>query len=339
MNEASRPASPAPGESFLRGLIGAVALLLVARAAEPLFFGEAFYATLAIHPFWILVILAAVQGGFFVGVASAAAAAMLMDWPPRPAGVDITAHYVELAILPVQWLLAAIIIGAFRQGQIRTDARLAAENGRLRQMSDDLAAELDRMDQEIAALELHATTWEGSAGAGAHPGSDAETGLAALSALAIAGPDAFEAAFAKAAEALGFAGAAFHVTMSMPVRAGAAPAFTPPDAEKLRRLLSEVRIFETGTAAGRQVLMRVGEDGFVATVMPCRGPGHKESDEDGRGDATDRQDAPDGPTAAAASEAIARTAALAAAVEFSGFRPAIYLQPVTGTGARWRPAP
>jgi hypothetical protein len=345
MSEPSGPASPGPGEPFLRGLFGAVALLLVARAAEPLFFGDGFYATLSIHPFWILVILAAVQGGFFVGVASAAAAAMLMDWPPRPAGVDITAHYVELAILPVQWLLAAIVIGAFRQGQIRSEARLAADNVRLRRMGDDLAAELQRMDDEIALLELHAATAD--VGGGAGPRSEIEgrggpaapgAALAALSALAMAAPDAFEAEFARAAAALGFAGAVFHVAMRVPVRAGDAPDFTAPDAERLRRQLSEVRVLEAGTAAGRQVAMRVGDAGFVATVTPCRCPAAPGADGDDRAGAA--------PPAAAA-EAIARTAVLAAAVGFSGFRPAVYLTPIAGTdtgtgtgrGSRRRAAP
>lgn len=145
-----------PGEPFLRGLIDAIVLILVLRVAETLFFGAGFYSTLAIHPYWVVIILAAMQNGFFVGVSAAAAAAFLMDWPARPVGVDITAHYMEIAILPVQWLLAALVIGTFRQGQVRREGELINENKRLKRISEDLASEIDRLDGEIAALELAA---------------------------------------------------------------------------------------------------------------------------------------------------------------------------------------
>lgn len=347
MTEQSGPPSlAAEAEPFLRGLIGAVALLLVVRTAEPLFFGDSFYTTLAIHPFWIVVILAAVQGGFFVGVATAAAAAMLMDWPPRPIGVDITAHYVGLAIIPVQWLLAAIVIGTFRQGQIRREAWLAAENFRLRQMSEDLAKEVERMDGEVAALELHAATKEpGGAAPDARPGGNAdrshgdagapEPGLAALSVLATAGPDAFEIRFAEAASALGFAGAAFHVGMCVPVRAGAAPYLLAQDAERLRRLVAAGRVVEAGTAEAREVAIGVGEDGLLATVTLCRSPTPDGGAEDRRGDGRGERAKPaERASAMPAAEATARTALLAAAVAFSGFRPANYLTPVVGTATR-----
>jgi hypothetical protein len=144
--------------TVLREMIGVVVLLLVVRAAEPLFFGEGFYATLSAHPYWILVILASAQGGILTGVLTAAFAALVMDWPPRPIGVDITAHYVSAAIVPVQWLLAAIVIGAFRQQQIRHEMQLAAEVTRLTGMVTDFAQEIELLDQEIITLELRAAT-------------------------------------------------------------------------------------------------------------------------------------------------------------------------------------
>ena len=339
------PSTMVEGEFFLRGLIGAVVLLFVARAAEPLFFGQGFYATLTIYPFWIVVILASVQGGFFVGVATAAAAAMMMDWLPRPAGVDITAHYVELAIVPVQWLLAAVIIGTFRQGQIRSEARLLGENAMLRQMSEDLAAEMMRMDSEIGALELHAASSERDAEVDARPGkavdgvsesdNPPEAGVAALSALAMAGPDAFEARFAEAAAALGLAGAAIHVGGRVPVKAGAAPDLTEFEAEALRRSAAEARVSETATASGRQVVVAIGDDGFVATFTPCERPSREGTIDDGRSDGTAANAvATEVAPAASAAEAIARTTALAAAIGFSGFRPTIYLVPTPGAGDR-----
>ena len=145
-------------DAFLRDLVGVVVLLLLVRAAEPLFFGPGYYATLSAHPYWIVVILAATQGGILTGIVGAAVATMLMDWPPRPVGVDITAHYVALAVVPVQWLLAAVIIGAFREGHMRREDALAADNALLVEMAEDLAAEIERLDAEIDALELDAAT-------------------------------------------------------------------------------------------------------------------------------------------------------------------------------------
>ena len=149
-------------KSFLRDLVGVVVLLLLVRAAEPLFFGPAFYATLTAHPYWIVVILAATQGGVLMGIVTAAAATMLMEWPPRPVGVDITAHYVALAVVPVQWLLAAVIIGSFREGHMRRENALADENAHLMRMAEDFAAEIERLDAEIDALELGAATLAGA---------------------------------------------------------------------------------------------------------------------------------------------------------------------------------
>ncbi|TNC74978.1 hypothetical protein [Rubellimicrobium roseum] len=311
LSEALPP--PAGGAPVLRDLLGAVTLLLVARAAEPLFFGQGFYATLAIHPFWLVVILASVQGGFFVGVATAAAAAMSMDWPPRPVGVDIAAHYVELAVVPVQWLLAAIVIGGFRQGQIRDEAALSAENVRLRQMNEDLAAEVQRMDATVAALELHLATMEVEA-ADSNSGGEGdrvpEPGLAALAALARACPDDFEAAFADAVVALGLGGAAFCVRGREPVRTGSASSLTPTDLERLGRWAAEVRPSEAGAFDQWQVAVRIGDDAFVAAMIPARSEGLGDTATEGT--ATPALSAP---------EAVTRLAALAAAIGFSGFRP------------------
>ncbi len=238
-----------------------------------------------------------------------------MEWSPRPAGVDITAHYVDLAILPVEWLLMAIIIGSFRQGQIRLEVELRRENARLKRMSEDLAAEVDRMDSDVAALELQIAT--------ANP-DDAEAGLAALSVLAKADAETFEARFTEAVAALGFAGAAFYVGAGAPVRIGAAPQLTAPEVEKLRWLVSDGRTTNTAVDEGTEVAVGVGDDGFLVT-MTSR-PSAAVTGGFGDSAAGEEQSA----TPALSSKAVTRTIALAAALAFSGFGPPIYLRP---TGA------
>lgn len=310
-----RPLSAADnGEPFLRGLTGAVALLLVARACEPLFFGDGYFATLAIHPFWIVVILAAMQGGFFVGVATAAAAAMLVDWPPRPAGVDITAHYVELAIVPVQWLLAAIIIGTIRQNQIRHVSKLIYENQRLRGISEDLAEEIERIDFEIAELELQVATSEiryhetddtdsdESGSVRAH-----EPGLVSLSTLTVDSADASEARFAEATPELNNSGATLHAPEIWRERVGAAPIFSGKQNEDCPLDAVCPRLVEAEALFGTQVVAGASEDRELETLT-----------------SSELCEEPAVPECSSIDES-ARAPSLAAAIGFSGFRSASYL--------------
>lgn len=69
---------------------------------EPVLFGRGFYAGLTVRPFWVVVIIASLQGGLLIGVATAALAGALMDWPVRPLDVDVTRHYATLAIAPIE---------------------------------------------------------------------------------------------------------------------------------------------------------------------------------------------------------------------------------------------
>ncbi|MBB1491245.1 hypothetical protein H5395_06805 [Paracoccus sp. MC1854] len=176
----ARDAGFEPGTSqtesaaFLRGFLGSAVLLLIIRAAEPLFFGEDYFSTLTYHPFWIVVLLAAVQHGLFVGVATVGLATLMMGWPPRSVGVDITAYYADMAATPTQWLIVAVIIGLYRQGQIRRDQRVRRGNARLIEMNDALAKEIYRLDAALARAELAAATRpDGAAPASPGPALDA----------------------------------------------------------------------------------------------------------------------------------------------------------------------
>ena len=152
-------AAPSPeGAEFVRGLLSSAILLLIIRMAEPLFFGTGHFAGLAFHPFWIVILLAAMQDGLFVGVATAGLATLMMDWPPRPVGADITAHYLELAATPTQWLIVALIIGLFRQAQLRQMRHLRDEAARMARINETLAAEIHRLDAALAQAELIAAT-------------------------------------------------------------------------------------------------------------------------------------------------------------------------------------
>lgn len=145
-------------EPAIRAMVESLVLLLLFDAAEALLFGDGYYTSLAQHPFWIVVLLAALQHGLFVGVATAGMAGLIMDWPARPSGVDITAYHLDLALLPLQWLVVALTLGLFRQVQIRAQLRLEAENAALREMNEALGAEVARMDEVVESLQLAAAT-------------------------------------------------------------------------------------------------------------------------------------------------------------------------------------
>lgn len=150
---------PAPGPGlFLRSFVSSAVLLVAIKAIEPVFFGEGHFATLTYHPFWIVILLAAVQHGLFVGLSIVGLAAMIMDWPSRPVGTDITEHYVDIATAPAQWLIAALLIGLYRQQQIRHERALARDNDRLREINQTLAGEIHRLDAFVARAELAAAT-------------------------------------------------------------------------------------------------------------------------------------------------------------------------------------
>lgn len=156
---APSPADPAQGSGlFLRGFISSAVLLAAINASEPLFFGEGHFATLTYHPFWLVILLAAVQHGVFVGLSVVGLATIMMDWPSRPVGMDITEHYVDIATAPAQWLIAALLIGLYRQQQIRHERSLARDNDRLRDVNRTLAEEIHRLDVFVARAELAAAT-------------------------------------------------------------------------------------------------------------------------------------------------------------------------------------
>jgi hypothetical protein len=143
---------------FVRSLVESIVLLLLLRVIESLFFGTGFFASLTLHPFWLVVLLSSMQHGLYSGVATAGLAALLLDWSPHATGVDVTDHQLAIAILPFQWLVASLCIGLFRHAQIRAQRQLAQDNARLQVINEALAAEVLRLDSVIRDLELEAAT-------------------------------------------------------------------------------------------------------------------------------------------------------------------------------------
>lgn len=164
-----RATGPDPGDpidirSVLRGLFGSLAMLVLLKGLELFFFGPGYFASLTLHPFWIVVILAAVLEGPFVGVLTVALATWLLDRPPRPIGVDIIAHFIDTAILPLQWLMAALCLGFYRALELRRLTESERSNRELREVNETLAAEIERLDRAVHAMEV-AAVMRGDGGA------------------------------------------------------------------------------------------------------------------------------------------------------------------------------
>ena len=143
----------------LRDMLGIAILLIVIALIEPLF-GAGSYATLEFHPFWVVVLIAALQQGLAGGVVAVVMATLLLDMPDRLVGEDATVYLARSAVLPLRWLIVALLVGLIRQAQLREVAGLKAESARLARANEVLAQEVERMDAMVVTLERQAVARE-----------------------------------------------------------------------------------------------------------------------------------------------------------------------------------
>ena len=150
--------TPRPRETFQRGLLGSVVLLLIIAGAELLFLEPGYFNTLALHPFWIVIVIAAMQNGVAVGAITSVIATLLVGLPERLIDESATVYAARAAVLPLQWFVVALIVGFYRQKEIEETDGLRAEVMRLEKISGSLAEEVERMDSMVAALESKAAS-------------------------------------------------------------------------------------------------------------------------------------------------------------------------------------
>ena len=148
--------TPRPRETFQRGVLGSVVLLLIIAGAEVLFLEPGYFNSLALHPFWIVSVIAAMQNGVAVGAITSVIATLLVGLPDRLIDESATVYAARAAVLPLQWFVVALIVGFYRQKEIEEVDGLRAEVARLEGISASLADEVERMDSMVAALESEA---------------------------------------------------------------------------------------------------------------------------------------------------------------------------------------
>lgn len=144
-----------------RAMLDAIVLIVIFLLAEKLFFGSGFYAGLDFHPFWVVVLLTTLQNGLYAGVIAAFFSTLAMEWPARAIGVDIVEHYIQVSILPLQWLLTALLLGAFRGAELRDQAWLKKELRSAEKDKRRLAEELRLTDASLEEVQIEVLTRSG----------------------------------------------------------------------------------------------------------------------------------------------------------------------------------
>lgn len=155
---------PAPGERPVRWLWGlrvsalleialfmAVALTIDAALLD----GDRFWE-IRPHPFWIIVVLAAVQYGANEGLlAAVVASAGLLAWnlPEASFGHDLYDYWFDIGLRPAMWIGAAQILGQLRGRQIREREALRARLSQVERQAEVITASFDELKRAKAALE------------------------------------------------------------------------------------------------------------------------------------------------------------------------------------------
>ncbi|MBU6371094.1 MAG: hypothetical protein KJS97_00075 [Alphaproteobacteria bacterium] len=112
-------------------------------------------ATLAPHPFWIIVLFAAVQYGAWGGAIGAAAASLALyaRGVPHRGAEDFFEYTSTILALPAMWLLAAVAFGGLRSLHIRKLRALEARLDETLSHANTIATGFTRACGEIKRLE------------------------------------------------------------------------------------------------------------------------------------------------------------------------------------------
>ena len=131
-------------------LLGGVLLI------DRLFFDGTRFRSVALHPFWLAVVLASVQYGTNAGLAAALASTVALvtgNLPPRELFQDRFAWMFETVRLPMLWFAAGIVLGELRTRQMRESEKLRRDLGEISRRENVLADAYKRLEAAKEALE------------------------------------------------------------------------------------------------------------------------------------------------------------------------------------------
>ena len=133
-----------------------VGFLAVALAIDWWFFDADRFATVRPHPFWIIVVLVAVQYGSSAGLvaALAAAAALLVgNLPVRAFDADVFAYWTQVGLRPALWVGFAQILGQIRDRQLLERDKLRANLAATRAQNQRISNGFVELKRAKGALE------------------------------------------------------------------------------------------------------------------------------------------------------------------------------------------
>ena len=133
-----------------------VIMIGVMVAVDAMFFGGRRFIDIQPHPFWIPILLVAVQYGVGGGLFAALVASIALyagAMPQRAEGVDFYSYVGVLAGQPAAWLCIASIIGCLRTVHLQQSASLARRLSESEQQRATVTEGFSRSLKEVTLLE------------------------------------------------------------------------------------------------------------------------------------------------------------------------------------------
>jgi hypothetical protein len=146
----------------IRGGYEAAFMFLVLVAVEWMIPGHASLARLSPHPFWIPVVLISALYGAQSGLSVAAAAIALswvVGWPEQGGQEDFYAYSMRVWREPILWLLASLLLGCLRDGQLKQRDELIDEVERLCEQRTTVVAFAEDLQRSLEDRERMIATW------------------------------------------------------------------------------------------------------------------------------------------------------------------------------------
>lgn len=157
--ETTTPETQAPRHVFgLRAsaLWEIAAFLAILLVVDIVFLAGDRFRTVEPHPFWIVVLLVSVQYGSVAGLvaaASSSAALLAGAMPEQRFDQDFYAYLHEVALLPLLWTLAPIVVGELQGRRIRTLGALRQALAQSEERERVIADAFERVERLKESLE------------------------------------------------------------------------------------------------------------------------------------------------------------------------------------------
>ncbi len=142
----------------LIALLETIFLLFLLLAIDQIFGSSNRFLNVHPHPFWIVILLVSAQYGTPEGIIAVVLSTLLLyagNVPPQPIGQSLFDYQVQLAILPVGWLIAAFILGQINRRLTGRTEGLEQQLTHSRKESETITAAYGDLKKSKETLEIH----------------------------------------------------------------------------------------------------------------------------------------------------------------------------------------